>query len=81
MSLMTGAARVATVTTLEETRLLEICKDSFGRILAARPELVEEIGAALRKRLAERFRAIAGQEPTVEQGPDIFRRIRDFFAM
>ena len=82
MSLMTGAARVATVTTLEETRLLEICKDSFGRILAARPELVEEIGAALRARLAERFRAIAGQEQAgADQAPDIFRTIREFFEI
>jgi small-conductance mechanosensitive channel/CRP-like cAMP-binding protein len=82
MSLMTGAARVATVTTLEETRLLEICKDSFGRILASRPELVEEIGVALRTRLAERSRAIAGQEQAaVEPAPDLLRKIRKFFEI
>jgi small-conductance mechanosensitive channel/CRP-like cAMP-binding protein len=82
MSLMTGVARVATVTTLEETRLLEVRKHSFGRVLEARPSLVEEIGAALRERMAERSRAIAGQEqePT-EPIQDIFRRIRDFFSI
>ncbi|MCE9630676.1 MAG: mechanosensitive ion channel [Planctomycetia bacterium] len=82
MSLMTGAARLATVTTLEETRLLEICKDSFGRILAEKPGLIEQVGAALRERLADRSRAIAGQEsPPPEPAQDIFARIRDFFSM
>jgi small-conductance mechanosensitive channel len=81
MSLMTGAARVATVTTLEETRLLEVGKVSFGRILAAHPDLVEELGRSLRLRLAERTQAIAGVERATPEVQDIFRRIRDFFAM
>ena len=82
MSLMTGAARTATVTTLQETRLLEVCKDSFGRILVEKPGLVEQVGAALRERLASRSRAIAVQESLPsEPAQDIFARIRDFFAM
>jgi CRP-like cAMP-binding protein len=82
MSLMTGVARVATVTTLEETRLLEVCKAAFGRVLETKPSLVEEIGAALRERMAERSRAIAGQEQAAtDPAQDIFRRIRDFFSM
>ncbi|MEX0671209.1 MAG: mechanosensitive ion channel family protein [Pirellulales bacterium] len=81
MSLMTGAPRVATVTALEETRLLEVGKESFGAILAAHPELVETLGVSLRLRLAERTQAIAGVERATPEVQDIFRKIRDFFAM
>ena len=81
MSLMTGAPRVATVTALVETRLLEVGKDAFGRVLASRPELVDRLSAALRERLFERAQAIAGAERTVPEVQDIFRKIREFFAM
>jgi CRP-like cAMP-binding protein len=81
MSLMTGAPRVATVTALDETRLLQIGNDSFRRILKIRPELVEELGAALRLRLAKREMAIAGSVPPVPEAQDIFRKIRQFFAV
>jgi len=81
MSLMTGAPRVATVTTLGETRLLEIGKESFRSILAAHPELVEGLGRSLRLRMAERTQAIAGVERATPEVQDIFRKIRDFFAV
>ena len=81
MSLMTGAPRVATVTALTETRLLEVGKEPFGRVLTAQPALVEQLGAALRERLFERAQAIAGAERTVPEVQDIFRKIRDFFAV
>lgn len=80
MSLMTGAPRVATVTTLEETRLLEVGKPAFAGILAAEPGLVESLGQSLRLRLAERTQAIAGVERATPEVQDIFRKIRDFFA-
>jgi small-conductance mechanosensitive channel/CRP-like cAMP-binding protein len=81
MSLMTGEPRVATVTALVETRLLEVAKESFRGILADRPDMVETLGALLQSRLAERAEAIAGVERTLSEPQDIFRRIRDFFAM
>ncbi len=81
MSLMTGAPRVATITTLEETRLLEVGKESFRAILAAHPDLVEQLGQSLRLRLAERTQAIAGVERATPEIQDIFRKIRDFFAV
>jgi hypothetical protein len=56
-------------------------KDSFKRILAANPELVEELGTALRTRLAERSQAIAGADRSLPETQDIFRKIREFFAM
>lgn len=81
MSLMTGAPRVATVTTLGETRLLEVGKESFRSILTANPQLVEGLGRSLRLRLAERTQAIAGVERATPEVQDIFRKIRDFFAV
>jgi len=81
MSLMTGAPRVATVTALVETRLLEVGKEAFGRVLASQPALVEQLGAVLRERLFDRAQAIAGAERAVPEVQDIFRKIRDFFAV
>ena len=82
-SLMTGAPRVATVTAFEETRVLEVGKEPFKQILLAQPALVEQLGEALRLRLAERTRAVAGadSERPVPEQQDIFRSIREFFAM
>jgi small-conductance mechanosensitive channel len=81
MSLMTGAPRVATITTLEETRLLEVGKESFRAIVATSPDLVEKLSQSLRLRLAERTQAIAGVERATPEIQDIFRKIRDFFAV
>lgn len=81
MSLMTGAPRVATVTTLSETRLLEVGKESFRAILAGHPDLVEQLSQSLRLRLAERTQAIAGVGRATPEVQDIFRKIRDFFAV
>lgn len=81
MSLMTGAPRSATVTALEETRVLEISKESFGRIMALRPELVVTLGNALQGRMAERDVALANARQQTAESGDLFRRIRQFFAL
>jgi CRP-like cAMP-binding protein len=81
MSLMTGAPRAATVTALEETRVLEISKESFGRIMALRPELVVTLGNALQGRMAERDVALANARREATESGDLFRRIRQFFAL
>jgi hypothetical protein len=81
MSLMTGASRTATITTLEETQLLEVGKESFRAILAAHPALVEKFGRLLQVRLAERTQAIAGVERAAPESHDIFQKIRDFFMV
>ena len=80
MSLMTGAPRVATVTAVEETRLIEVGKESFAAILAAEPALVEELGRALQRRMTERAQAVAGTGRGVPEVHDIFRKIREFFG-
>jgi len=81
MSLMTGAPRSATVAALVETRLLEVGKESFRRILAAQPNLVEQLGAALQLRQSERDQAMASVDRASPESQDIFQRIRDFFSM
>ena len=81
MSLMTGAPRVATVTALVETRLMEVGKESFRGVLASQPDLVDVLGGALRQRLAGRAEAIADAGRPAPESQDIFRKIREFFAM
>jgi hypothetical protein len=81
ISLLTGQPRVATVTALEETRLIEVGQEVFREVLAGRPELVEELGRVLEERLAARGRALAGSAAEPAEAPDLFRRIREFFAV
>jgi len=81
MSLMTGAPRSATVIPQVETRLLEVGKESFRRILAAQPDLVEKLAAALQVRSQERSRAMAASDRPIPETQDFFRRIREFFSM
>ena len=79
MSLLTGAPRMATVTTLEETRLLEVGKDAFTTILETHPELIESLGARLQRQQSERSRLLADREARQPETQDLFRRIRDYF--
>jgi small-conductance mechanosensitive channel/CRP-like cAMP-binding protein len=81
MSLMTGAPRSATVAAAVETTLLEVSKEAFRHILAAQPDLVERLAAALQVRQSERAQAIAAVEKTSSESQDIFRSIREFFAI
>ncbi len=81
MSLMTGAPRVATVTALEETCVVEVSKDVFRQVLASKPELVDALGQALQVRMAERAQAVAGVAVPPVEVQDIFRKIRDFFSL
>lgn len=81
MSLMTGAPRTATVTALEETRLLEIGKEAFAGILTAQPELVEALGRSLQERNENRSHVIAVTGRSGPGSQDILARIRDFFRL
>ena len=81
MSLMTGAPRSATVTPLVETRLLEVGKEAFRRILAAQPDLMEQLAGALQVRARERAQAMAIVDRQIPETQDIFRLIREFFSM
>ncbi len=81
MSLMTGAPRTATVTAREETRVLEIGRETFRHILERRPELVEELGKVLHDRLAARAQAVADAGPSPPAAQDLFSKIRDLFSL
>jgi len=81
MSLLTGAPRSATVAATVETRVLEISKASIAHLLEAERGLVDKLGAALAARLADRSRLLTGEAVAPATGPDMFRRIRDFFAI
>ncbi len=81
MSLMTGAARTATVVALAETRVLEVRKEAFGAIVGEKPELLERLSSALADRLEERRRALvkSGRVPDPPP-PDLLKRIHEFFS-
>jgi small-conductance mechanosensitive channel/CRP-like cAMP-binding protein len=81
MSLLTGAPRTATVTALEETRVLEIGHDAFREILLEHPELVEMLGAELQRRLAEREQVIEGASRTTPSHSDMLESLREFFGL
>ncbi len=82
MSLMTGAARSATITAKSESCLLEIDKATMRRVLEEQPSLVETLGRALTTRAEERSTLLArdGRREDPPQ-PDLLQRIRDYFAM
>jgi CRP-like cAMP-binding protein len=83
MSLLTGAARAATVTALTECRLLEVDKAAFQAELTCHPELAEQLGAVLAERqrvLAERLHG-SDSARAAEKQKDFFEQIREFFAL
>ena len=82
MSLLTGEPRTATVTALSETRVLEVGRVAFRKILEQQPDLVEKLGSDLQQRLLERDEAIAGAgQPQADDGYDLLRAIREFFGL
>jgi hypothetical protein len=81
MSLLTGAPRTATVTAVEETRLIELGKEPLRHAFEARPDLVTELGRLLQQRAAARTRAVVGAPPPAPEEQDLFRKIRDFFSL
>jgi CRP-like cAMP-binding protein len=82
MSLLTGAARSATVTAQTECRLLEVDKAAFESVLRAHPELAERIGEVLGERRRALTARLADQEtPLPEPKRDFFQQIREFFSL
>jgi CRP-like cAMP-binding protein len=80
MSLMTGAPRAATVTSVTSVRVLEVTKESIETLLKATPGLLERLGQVLAARQLG-LREIAStthHKQSVE--PDILARMRVFFS-
>jgi CRP-like cAMP-binding protein len=81
MSLLTGAARSATVMTIDETRLIVIDKEGLRPLVEARPELAERLSTALADREAGRLEAmLQGGPVTPPPQQDLLQRIIDFLA-
>lgn len=79
MSLMTGAPRTATVTSLTFVRVLEVTKESIETLLKATPGLLERFGRVLADRQSG-LREIAGTTHHKPSEPDILARMRVFFS-
>ncbi len=86
MSLMTGEARTATVTALEETHCYRVDKESFQRVLRDSPELAEQIAELL----ADRREALTAAKDEASDKRrarrdntkrDLLGRIRGFFGL
>jgi CRP-like cAMP-binding protein len=80
MSLMTGAPRSATATSLTRTRVLEITKEDIANMLKQNPELFERFSRVLAQRQLE-LDALAHRN--VDKGAvenDILRRMKSFFS-
>ena len=80
MSLMTGAARTATVTTLTRVRALEIPKAAIAEVLGASPELFERMSRLLAAREVENQAHVNRVQDPEETGNDILAKMRKFFS-
>ena len=80
MSLMTGAPRTTSVTSLTAMRLLEVTNESMELLLAAEPGLLERFShvlAARQSHLSE-IASTMSQKRTSQR--DILAQIRKFFS-
>jgi CRP-like cAMP-binding protein len=86
LSLMTGAPRTATVSTIESCELLVIDKAAVAAVLATEPALAERLSARLAERQAA-LEALAVVEPATsresmeDRKVQLLTRIRDFFSL
>jgi len=80
MSLMTGAPRAATVTSLTEMRMLEVTKDAIEPLLAAQPGLLERFSnvLALRQTGLSEIASTSVKEQELER--DLLAQMRRFFS-
>jgi small-conductance mechanosensitive channel/CRP-like cAMP-binding protein len=80
MSLMTGAARSATVTALTRIRVLEITKDAIEDLLRRTPELLQRFSHVLAKRQAENQAASQSRAAIRAAEGDLLARMKSFFS-
>lgn len=89
MSLLTGEPRGATVTALEDTRVVVITKGDFRDILTANPKVAAKLSAAVARRrslvaqeLARRGADFAAGEASPAASRDsILKRVKEFFNL
>ena len=80
MSLMAGAPRAASVTSLTALRVLEVTKESMEPLLAAQPGLLERFShvLAVRQSNLSAIASAASQKQTLQH--DILAQMRQFFS-
>lgn len=80
MSLMTGAPRTATATTLAPLRMLEITKSGIELLLQRTPSLAERFSVILAQRQRELTQKADDAARKTNPETDILARMRAFFA-
>jgi small-conductance mechanosensitive channel/CRP-like cAMP-binding protein len=81
MSLLTGSPRSASVSAIEESRLIEISADTLREFLAEAPSLAEDLGELLACR-ERSLRLVLADEPPRQVGKaDLLSRIIEFFSL
>jgi small-conductance mechanosensitive channel/CRP-like cAMP-binding protein len=84
MSLLTGEKRRATVTAVDEVRLVEISKEAIGPIIRSSPSVLEGLSAALETRLqkiltAQQVRKVVTEASTLQD--ELLDKLRRFFGI
>jgi len=80
MSLMTGAARTATVTALTQLRVLEVGKQAIADLLRNSPELFERFSRVLAQRQLENIAVANRKQDARAVEVDILAKMKDFFS-
>jgi small-conductance mechanosensitive channel/CRP-like cAMP-binding protein len=84
MSLLTGEKRRATVTAVDEVRLIEISKDALGPIIRSHPSVLEGLSSALADRLqkiltAQQVRKVADEASSLHDA--LLQKLMRFFGI
>ncbi len=85
MSLLTGAARAATVLAVSEVEVYVMGRAVFQRLLSSHPELAEDVSAVLATRQTEleqvKLSREARQQRVAERSSQILTQIRKIFSL
>src|SRR5262249_28254393 len=86
MALLTGAPRGATVTAVEDTEILVVARQDIAPLLQANPELPEQLGTVLARRLEMNQTALATRQiidapSEALSRPTLVGRIRHLFGL
>jgi CRP-like cAMP-binding protein len=84
MSLLTGEKRRATVTAVDEVRLIEISKEAIGPIIRSHPSVLEGLSSALGDRLqkiltAQQVRKVVDEASSLHAA--LHHKLKRFFGI
>jgi small-conductance mechanosensitive channel/CRP-like cAMP-binding protein len=87
MSLLTGAARTATIRVIEDAEFVVIDRESFRDTLIHNPSIAESLSRILAERQAalaaqrEKLDAVALERRKLDESGQLLRNIREFFGL